>query len=330
MYGDLVPVEGALVVASSDSFTGSSNTGADGSFQLSVPPGTYNVTASASPPASNINPSIIEGYVRQSAQDMIPVAGANVTAEPHCSGEDFGDSVTTDSNGFFNLTVRRFTSLEPSSQTIVLPDVPERVVGSVDFMLLVSGILPQCSEPSIFSLTVTDPSYATTVQTLSVESGSVVHLGDIFLATAPPSSITVSFQGADHAAVVNANAASTTNLYFDADRRLLNFTLSGTDGTIGSFVVVMPKSLLDGAPVVLVDNAPVASTFTENETHYFIRFDYALSTHAVAVGGSNTIPEFPFPSVSLVLAVSTLATMLLRRRREDEEKKRTFSAYRSS
>jgi hypothetical protein len=71
-------------------------------------------------------------------------------------------------------------------------------------------------------------------------------------------------------------------LIYDADRRLISFTMSGADGTVGSFVVVMPKALLDGTPVVFVDNLPTASTYTDNNTHFLIRFDHMLSTQLAA------------------------------------------------
>jgi hypothetical protein len=135
-------------------------------------------------------------------------------------------------------------------------------------------------------------------------------VADKFLNSGPPSSLTASFQGNDYTSVVNANA-SVAGLLFDASRRLVNFTISGVDGTVGSFVVVIAKALLDGTPVVFVDELPVASTYTENDTHFLVRFDHILSTHTVTVGGSNTIPEFPLPS--LVAMSSIFMTLILRR-----------------
>lgn len=119
-----------------------------------------------------------------------------------------------------------------------------------------------------------------------------------------------SFQGNNYTLVVNTNA-STAGLFFDPNRRLINFTMTGADGTVGSYVVVIPKALLDGTPVVFVDNLPVASTCTQNNTHFLVRFDHVLSTHTVTVGGSNTIPEFPLPS--LVAMSSVFMTLILRR-----------------
>jgi len=74
---------------------------------------------------------------------------------------------------------------------------------------------------------------------------------------------------------------------------------------------VIPEALLDGTPLVFVDDAPTPSDYKVNKTHYFVYFDYPLSAHSATVGGSNTIPEFP--SVSLVVASSLLVTIVFRR-----------------
>jgi hypothetical protein len=128
---------------------------------------------------------------------------------------------------------------------------------------------------------------------------------------------TASFQGNDYTLVVNTNA-STAGLLFDPNRRLINFTMSGADGTVGSYVVEIPKALLDGTPIVFVDNRPVASTYTENNTHFLVRFDQTLSMHIVTLGGSNTIPEFPTP---FLVAVSSIFMTLILRRWSKRERK---------
>jgi len=298
MYGTRVPVEDASVVAVSGSAQFSTHTQANGSFQMTVPSGTYTVTASA----FNVDSSTIDGHVFRSTQDMIPVAGVTVDAEPFSTDRDRGGSGATDSSGLFSLTVRPFESLQPSSSSVVL--LGGQVV-TVDLQLVPTGAI----EPSTFTLSFTHPLYAASAQTLLVTPGQSVHIADKFLNAGLPSTVVASFQGNVYTLVVDANA-STSGLLFDANRRLINFTMSGTDGTVGSFVVVIPKAVLDGTPVVFVDNRPVASTYTENNTHFLIRFDQALSTHTVSLGGSNTIPEFSTPF--LVAVTSMFTTIALR------------------
>jgi hypothetical protein len=266
MYGNRVPVEDALVVATAGSIQLSAHTQADGSFQMTGPPGTYAVAASA----SNVDSSTIDGHIYQSAQDMIPVAGVTVNAQPLRADRDRGGNATTDSTGFFSLVVRPFESFQPSSSSVVLAD---GAVVALDLVLVSAGAL----EPGTFVLKFNHSLYAPSVQTLLVAPGQSVHMADKFLNNDLPSSVTASFQGNDYTSVVNTNA-SMAGLLFDANRRLINFTISGTDGIVGSFVVVIPKALLDGTPVVFVDNLPVASTYTENNTHFLIRFDHMLTT----------------------------------------------------
>jgi hypothetical protein len=233
---------------------------------------------------------------------MIPVAGVTVDAEPLSTDRDRGGSDATDSSGLFRLTVRPFESLQPSSSSVVL--VGGEVV-TVDLQLVPTGAI----EPGTFILGFTHPLYAASARTLLVTPGQSVHIADKFLNVGLPSAVAASFQGNVYTLVVNANA-STSGLLFDANRRLINFTMSGADGTVGSLVVVIPKAVLDGTPVVFVDNRPVASTYTENSTHFLVRFDQTLSTHTVTLGGSNTIPEFPTP---FFVAVSSMfVTVALR------------------
>jgi hypothetical protein len=133
--------------------------------------------------------------------------------------------------------------------------------------------------------------------------------------------VTVNYQGSEYTASIQTNA-SATNPLFDAGRGLFNFTLSGEDGSVGSFAVTIPKALLEGTPVVFVDNARIASTYTENSTHYFVHFEYALSMHTATVEGSNTIPEFPsaffVPAATLALIVLIALILSLKKRRKGE------------
>ena len=140
------------------------------------------------------------------------------------------------------------------------------------------------------------------------------------LITAPTvksTTVTVNYQGNGYTASIQTNA-STTNPHFDPDRGLFNFTFSGEDGSVGSFAVTIPKPLLKGTPVVIVDNARIASTYTENSTHYFVHFEYALSIHTATVEGSNAIPEFPsaFFVPAATLALIVLIALVLKKRRK--------------
>jgi hypothetical protein len=106
--------------------------------------------------------------------------------------------------------------------------------------------------------------------------------------------------------------SSISNLQFDSQRKLINFTASGPSGTIGSTSITFAKSLINGLPVVLIDNgntSPTSFVLASNSTHYFLSITYPHSTHSITVGGSNAISEFD-DNVTVVLLV-LLATVSL-------------------
>jgi hypothetical protein len=118
------------------------------------------------------------------------------------------------------------------------------------------------------------------------------------------------------------------NLHFDAERRMFNFTVGEPylpGGEVSEFVVIIPKGLLDGSPIVFMDNVMVRSALGQNATHYYIRFSYLMShndtvTHNVMVGGSNTVPE----NANLLASMATTVGFLyLFSRRKPEKKIRT-------
>jgi len=103
---------------------------------------------------------------------------------------------------------------------------------------------------------------------------------------------------------------SVTNTVYDANSHVISFTSSGPAGANGFAAVLLPKYVIDGAPVVLIDNGnlnPLSLTVSGNATHYLVAFGYPLSDHTVVVGGSSTIPELAV--LSFPLAVSVMASV---------------------
>jgi hypothetical protein len=116
-------------------------------------------------------------------------------------------------------------------------------------------------------------------------------------------------------------------LQFNSSRRLLNFTATGPSGTIGQTRVVIAETLLDGSPTVLIDDGrtPLLSlSVASNSTHYTIDFTYPHSNHTIAVGGSNSIPEFPtsLPALAIPLLFITLAVRVRRKPRASKTTRR--------
>ena len=117
-------------------------------------------------------------------------------------------------------------------------------------------------------------------------------------------------------AYVQVSSNSTiTGFQFDSSRRLLNFTASGPDGSVGFTSVVIDKSFIDGLPMVLIDNGKTSllSFFvTSNSTHYFIAFTYPHSTHLISIGGANALPEFQADLAQLVIALISVLFLFKR------------------
>ncbi len=106
-----------------------------------------------------------------------------------------------------------------------------------------------------------------------------------------------------------------SNLQFDSQKKLINFTASGPSGTIGSTTIVFVKSLINGVPVVLIDNGhtpPISILLTNNSTHYSLTVTYPHSTHSVTIGGSSSIPEFPV-GLPVLLIFTLIACGLIAR-----------------
>jgi len=339
--GDLVPIAGALVEArnrSTRQLVSSIQTQADGNFSLQLSPGDYNLTVSAPPPASNISPTFIAGqalaYITPSV--VAPVAGVNVTLTPRFPERDVGGSCLTDSDGFFNLAVRPYYPLK-SYSTIVL--VSEGTNTSIDVNLEPS--VTDQHEPSIFYITFSHPEYPVGPEyppdhVLKILPGGPYHFQG-YMNTWPTVTTTVVFEGNQYTIGVNGYSYSSQpawNLRFDAERRLFNFTmgeayLRGLE--VAEFVVLIDKRLLDGSPVVFMDNVMAPSTVAENGHQYFVRFSYKLSnetvTHDVTVGGSNTIPENASLLVSLAITAAFLYLFSGRKREAKKTATRACSKH---
>ena len=103
-----------------------------------------------------------------------------------------------------------------------------------------------------------------------------------------------------------------TSLIFDSTRSLLNFTVSGPDGSQGFFEATIAKSLLSGQPIVMIDGVEHPASVTEDTDFWYIHVTYSHSEHQITIGGSNTIPEFP--PIPLLAIIFILVMIILRRR----------------
>jgi len=155
-------------------------------------------------------------------------------------------------------------------------------------------------------------------QTYTASTGTTITQASTVLATTTvlttvstvvTSGTTTTLAGLQMQVVSNSTVS---NLIFDSARGLLNFTVSGPQGTYGFFDATVAKTLLSGQPVVLIDGVQTSATVSGDTNFWYIHVTYPHSQHHVTIGGSNTVPEFP--SVSLLAIVLVLVIVIFRRR----------------
>ncbi|WP_455364570.1 ABC transporter substrate-binding protein [[Eubacterium] cellulosolvens] len=101
--------------------------------------------------------------------------------------------------------------------------------------------------------------------------------------------------------------------HYDSGRKMLNFTLTGEEGSQATIKVEIDQNLLDGAPVVFLDDKLIATTLSDNGTAYTILFMVTHSSHSILVAGANTIPEFSFLILLLALSLALAGAISLKR-----------------
>ncbi len=132
--------------------------------------------------------------------------------------------------------------------------------------------------------------------------------------------------GTDHPILANlsnesvqAQLLTTSELlnatYDPLGHRFLFYT-SGQTGTVGTVNMIVPKAAIDGHPIVTMDGATINPSTDEDSQNYYLYFTYAQSSHAFAVIGQNTVPEFP-SAQQLVVAVILLVILLFKRGRRE-------------
>jgi hypothetical protein len=106
--------------------------------------------------------------------------------------------------------------------------------------------------------------------------------------------------------------SSVSGLVFDSTKGLLNFVVSGPEGSQGFFDVTIAKILLSGQPVVMIDGVEHTASVSEDASFWYVHVTYPHSEHHVTIGGSETIPEFSVTASILFILLVSAASILLR------------------
>jgi nitrous oxidase accessory protein len=105
--------------------------------------------------------------------------------------------------------------------------------------------------------------------------------------------------------------SSSPNHYLQLGQKYINFSIVGEGGTTGFCRMVIPRNVLNGTYVVVVDSqeAQTNELTVSNKTHAYIYFTYTHSRHEVLI-----IPEINSAMIMAFFMVTTLlAAMLIRR-----------------
>jgi hypothetical protein len=108
-----------------------------------------------------------------------------------------------------------------------------------------------------------------------------------------------------------ASSSNVDNVGLDEDAKKLSFTVEGETGTEGVTEITVPKAMLSGEMMVLIDGEAVSPSSSDvilkSETSADVTFEinYSHSEHTVEVTGTNVVPEFPLAALVMALAVGS-------------------------
>lgn len=137
---------------------------------------------------------------------------------------------------------------------------------------------------------------------------------------ASESSLTVTAQtdaGAEQEFAVNIASNSTVeNVELNQDEKMVTFRVDGEKGTRGVTQVTIPKAMLSGEMMVMIDgqvitpesNEVIVTSNTNTATTFEI--NYTHSEHDVAVTGTNVVPEFSISMLVMAAAVGSIITVV--------------------
>jgi hypothetical protein len=114
--------------------------------------------------------------------------------------------------------------------------------------------------------------------------------------------------------VTTESNSSISSLSFQTGIPMISFSATGPDGTRGFCNVTIPKNFLystgSSGWIVQVDGRTITPTITTDATNTYLYFTYQQTTHYITIVTSNTIPEFNFIGL-IILMMSALAVVLI-------------------
>ncbi|MEW6603210.1 MAG: MG2 domain-containing protein [Thermoproteota archaeon] len=102
------------------------------------------------------------------------------------------------------------------------------------------------------------------------------------------------------------------NVEFKQAEKRISFVVEGETGTRGVTEITIPKAMLSGEMMALIDGEVVTAESNDvivksnTETEVAFEINYSHSEHTVEVTGTNVTPEFPVSALIMTAAVASI------------------------
>jgi hypothetical protein len=120
---------------------------------------------------------------------------------------------------------------------------------------------------------------------------------------------------ADQTIEIQLDSSSTIGSFaLDEQNKMLTFEVSGQNGDTGTTELYVGR-ILDGPYTVTIDGE-VADDFEliqdEQTNSSIIRINHDSNSREISVAGTNVVPEFPLPAISVAVVVTSAIVLLAR------------------
>lgn len=156
-------------------------------------------------------------------------------------------------------------------------------------------------------------------ETISLDTDANVQTSTRFV-VASSSAYVVKAEGQEFAVNIASNS-NVDRFEFNQEAKRITFTVEGETGTKGVTEVTIPKAMLSGEMMVLIDGkvaSPddvIVASNTETETTFEINYHH--SVHSIDVTGTNVVPEFPTASFIFVAGIAVAVLVATKKYNHD-------------
>lgn len=128
------------------------------------------------------------------------------------------------------------------------------------------------------------------------------------------SSYDVKADGGEQFKVDITSNSNVSNVKLDEEAKKVSFTVEGQSGTKGAAEVTIPKAMLSGSMMVMIDGQAMAKddVIVKSQTESDVTFEmnYHHSSHQIDVTGTSVVPEFPVSALIMAAAVASVVGMV--------------------